>query len=85
MRLVFSGGNWISVRIPLNPCWSPSDTWYYATMWAAGVRKGLDEKKATVLAEAAVTKRMYPEIVFDSVLEKGISDLVEAEVGSGSP
>jgi hypothetical protein len=47
------------------------------------VRKGLDEKKATILAEAAVTKRMYPETVFDSVLEKGISDLVE--VGSDSP
>ena len=54
-------------------------------MWAAGVRKGLDEKKATVLAEAAVTKRMYPEIVFDSVLEKGISDLVEAGPEAGSP
>ena len=80
MRIVFSNGKWLTVHLPKghDPCWSPSDTWYYATMWAAGVRKGLDEKKATVVAEAATTKRIYPEIVFDSTLEKGISDLVEA-------
>ena len=83
MRLVFSNGKWLTVNIPLNPCWSPSDTWYYATMWAAGVRKGMDEKKATVVAEAATTKRMFPDIVFDSVLEKSISDLVGLEAASG--
>jgi hypothetical protein len=85
MRLVFSNGKWLNVNIPLNPCWSPSDTWYYATMWAAGIRKGLDEKKATVVAEAATTKRMFPDIVFDSVLEKSISDLVGLEAASDSP
>lgn len=83
MRLVFSNGKWLTVNIPLNPCWSPSDTWYYATMWASCLRKGLDEKKATVVAEAATTKRMFPDIVFDSVLEKSISDLVGLEAASG--
>jgi len=46
-------------------------------MWAACLRKGLDEKKATVLAEAATAKRMYPEIMYDSVLEKELEQLFE--------
>lgn len=79
MRIVFSAGKWLTVNLPKghDPCWSPSDTWYYATTWAACLRKGLDEKKATVLAEAATAKRMYPEIMYDSVLEKDLEELFE--------
>jgi hypothetical protein len=79
MRIVFSAGKWITVHLPKghDPCWSPSDTWYYAATWAACLRKGLDEKKATILAEAATTKRMYPETTYDSVLEKDLAELVE--------
>lgn len=79
MRLIFSKGEWITVHLPkgYDPCWSPSDTWFYAAMWASSIRKGHDEKKATVLAEAAVTKRMYPETLYDPVLEKSIIELFD--------
>ena len=79
MRIVFSNGEWVTVHLPTghDPGWSPSDTWYYATMWASCVSKGMGEKKATILAEAATTKRMYPETVYDSVLEKELMELFE--------
>lgn len=74
MRYIFSKGEWICVNLPKghDPCWSISDTWYYATIWAAFVRKGHDSQRATILAEAAVTKRMYPDTQYDSILEKDL-------------
>ena len=68
--IVFSKGDWIDVPLPkgYDPCWSKADKYYYATVWAACVDK-FPSEKAETLAEAAVIKRMYPEISFQSALE----------------
>jgi hypothetical protein len=79
MRLIFSKGQWIQVLLPIghDPCWSKGDTYYYARMWATSVEKGFSTKRAEVIAEAAVAKRMYPEIIYDRSLESDIQSLFD--------
>ena len=75
-KLVFSNGEWTHVRIPSNtdPCWLSGDIWYYATIYAAAVRVlGADEKRAGIIAEAAVNKRIYKDLVYDFGLEADIA------------
>jgi hypothetical protein len=80
MRLVYSDGKWISVELPiLDPCWLVSDTWYYARIYAAAVNKGFSEKRSRIIAEAAVNKRIYPEISYDKSIENDLNNLMNVE------
>lgn len=74
-KLVFSNGKWTHVRIPFNtdPCWLSSDILYYATIYAAASQSGATEKRAVIIAEAAVNKRIYKDLVYDSGLEADIA------------
>ncbi len=77
-KIVFSNGEWVHVKIPANvdPCWLTEDIWYYATVCAAALRTlACDEKRAAVIAEAVVYKRIYKDIVYDAKLEEDISSV----------
>jgi len=77
-KIVFSNGEWVYVNIPANvdPCWMTEDIWYYATVCAAALDKlKCDEKRAAVIAEAAVYKRIYKDMVYDAKLEEDISSV----------
>lgn len=76
-RLVFSKGEWIDVELPkgYDPNWTTQDTYYYATIWALASSKGFSRQKASQLGEAAVSKRMYPGILFYSQIEKDLLSL----------
>ena len=79
MRLVYSDGKWVSVDLPsLDPCWLVSDTWYYATIYAAAIHRGFLEKRARIIAEAAVNKRIYPEISYDKGIENDLNNTMDA-------
>jgi len=83
MRLVYSNGKWVSVDLPnLDPCWLVSDTWYYATIYAAAVNSGFLEKRARIIAEAAVNKRIYPEISYDKGIESDLNDAMNADANN---
>ena len=75
--LVFLSGNWIDVAIPRghDPSWIDSDKFHYATMYTAAVSKGFAEKRAASIAEAAVSKRLYPGLQYDSALEEDLRSL----------
>jgi hypothetical protein len=76
--ITFSRGGWISVKLPnyVDPCWSKKDLQLYATVYAAGSEK-YGEGSATILAEIAVNKRLYPDIVYGSALEKQLQALYD--------
>ena len=76
-RVVFSAGRWLQVKLPVghDPAWTQADTWTYAVAFAAGMQKGLTEKRAEQVAEAVVSKRLYPGLVFPRVLEEDILGL----------
>jgi len=79
-RLVFRGAEWISVLIPkgIDPVWVEADLLYYATAWAAAQAAGFSEKRSEQLAEALVSKRLYPGLVYDSVLEGDLAKVYMA-------
>ena len=80
MRLVYSDGKWVSVDLPsLDPCWLVSDTWYYATIYASGIHMGFSEKRSRIIAEAAVNKRIYPEICYDKGIENDLNTVINAD------
>ncbi len=74
-RLVFSQGRWVSVKLPPahDPAWTDSDFWFYAVTWAAAVARGFAEGRAEQIAEATVSKRLYPGCVFYRDLEDDIA------------
>lgn len=76
-RLIFSQNEWLEVHLPkgYDPNWSEEDTYYYALIWSLAFRKGFSEKRSRELAEAAVSKRVYPGIVFISQTEKDLHSL----------
>jgi hypothetical protein len=78
-RLVFSNNEWLSVELPPghDPNWSEEDTYYYATVWALAYRKGFSTYKSKILAEAAVSKKMYIGILFTSDIEHELKGLEE--------
>jgi hypothetical protein len=75
LMIVFSNGDWVSVAIPkyTDPCWSKKDLQFYATIYAAA--SIYDSKRATILAEAAVNKRLYPDLRYDASLEADLQRL----------
>jgi hypothetical protein len=76
MRLVFSNGKWVSVPLPIDS-WTNEYTWYYSTIYAACLEKNKDKEKASSLAEAAVYKRMYPDLSYNTVLEGELRSLFD--------
>ena len=55
-----------------DPSWNSADMWYYATFYASSTKKGFSQQRATILAEAAVHKRLYPGIMYDKLLEQDL-------------
>ncbi len=76
-RLVFADNTWKSVSIPKghDPSWIEADFLYYASCWVLAESKGFSEKRSEQLAEALVSKRLYPGIVYDKILEKDLKTL----------
>lgn len=71
MALVFSNNSWILVNPPRSPdpSWMKKDILFYSTVFAAA-NTLFDTKKAAILAEIAVNKRLYTELIYDSKLEE---------------
>lgn len=78
-RVVFSKGSWLTVKIPqgYDPAWTDSDFWHFAVTWAAAKLKGFQEIRCEQIAEAVVSKRLYPDLSFYKDLERDIKSLVE--------
>jgi hypothetical protein len=78
MMPVFSRGTWLSVLAPkfIDPCWSKKDLQLYATIYAEALAIHGD-KLASILAEVAVNKRLYPEVTYDAVLEAHLQNLYD--------
>jgi hypothetical protein len=73
--LTFSKNDWVSVRIPSG---LDGQELYYASVYASLTQdKGVDVKKAKILAEAAAMKRLYPGLMYGSVLERDLQILRE--------
>jgi hypothetical protein len=71
--LIFSPSSmdWLTISIPEGHTmdWSSSECMYYGTLFALASQNGFDRKRAVILAEAGVSKRLYPGIIFDSGIE----------------
>jgi hypothetical protein len=78
MRLVFSNGKWVSVPLPIDS-WTEEYIWYYSTIYAACLAKhtNISPQKASSIAEAAVYKRMYPDLSYNTVLEGELRSLFD--------
>ena len=78
--LVFSNNSWIHVDIPVghDPSWSTADMSFYGTMFAAASQL-FPTERAVSIAEAVVSKRLYPGLVYDKVLERDIASIARKE------
>jgi hypothetical protein len=76
-RMIFSKNRWTTVTIPrgYDPAWTDSDLWYFATAWVAADGKGFAAKRCEQIAEAVVSKRLYPGLTFGKELERDIAAL----------
>jgi hypothetical protein len=74
---VFSKGEWLSIIKPsfTDPCWSKNDLLFYATIYSASFAINGDKKRANIIAEVAVNKRLYPELKYNSAIESELSRL----------
>ena len=74
--ITFSSGAWLSIIPPkyIDLFWRKKDLQFYATIYAACSQEH-DERRARILAEVAVNKRLYPEIKYDSRIEADLSGL----------
>ena len=72
-----SSMDWITVNIPEghNMDWSSSECMYYGTLFTLASQNGFDRKRAVIIAEAGVSKRLYPGIIFDSSIEYDLKSL----------
>ena len=75
--LIFSKGEWKQVNIPkgYDPSWNSADLWYYGTMYAAAEAKGYSRTEAESIAEAAVSKRLYPGVMYYAKLEEQLASI----------
>jgi len=73
-RLIFSQNIWKNIKMPKghDPSWNSADMWYYATLREAAEAKGFSSQRAEIIAEAAVSKRLYPGVMYDKTLEEEI-------------
>jgi hypothetical protein len=76
-KLVFSQNLWKEVPMPKghDPSWISADFWYYASLYAAAEAKGFTAQRASIVAEAAVSKRLYPGLMYDKTLEEEIASI----------
>ena len=71
----FSKDNWIPVIVPYG---IDGQELYYASVYALLTNvKGIPDKKASIIAEAAAMKRMYPGLMYGSVLERDLRLLTD--------
>jgi hypothetical protein len=78
---VFWQDAWHTVDLPKTRdqrVWSAACDFVYGITWMASVAAGKGEVRAEQLAEAAVFKRLYPGVVFDSVLEGDLVLLMQS-------
>ena len=78
MPLILSNTNtWVDVKVPIghDPCWRASQKWMYALHFQAAVEKGFSHTRAAQIAEAIVSKSLYPGLVYERSLEEDISKL----------
>ena len=70
MPIILSNNSWLSIPPPVghDPSWLSADSFFYATMFVAA-KEFFPHDRAVILAEAAVNKRLYPGIVYDSSIE----------------
>ena len=67
----FSMNDWISVKVPTG---IEGQELFYASTYAFLTReKGIAQQKAKVIAEAATMKRLYPGLMYGSVLERDLN------------
>lgn len=71
--IVFSSkqNSWILVKVPAELCVEGYEE-MYATLFTHLVDKGVSEQRASQIAEAAVLKRQYPGLQYDSKLENDL-------------
>lgn len=76
-RIVFSAGSWVSIRLPVghDPAWTSADKWLFATVFAAA-KQVVSAKRAEQVAEAVVSKRLYPGLCYSRELEGDIERVV---------
>lgn len=81
--LVYSDTDWITVELPTgyDPNWTSKDCMFYGVLYALALRKGFSQKKAKLISESAVFKRMYPDLVFSKEIEKDLLALESSETG----
>ena len=74
-RIVFSGTGWVSVTLPVghDPAWTSADKWTYAVAFIAAKKIFGSEFKATQIAEAIVSKRLYPGLEYGRELEEDLA------------
>jgi predicted metal-binding protein len=69
----FSKNEWIPVQVPSG---LEAQEMFFAFSYTLLVReKGIDAKRALVIAEAAAMKRLYPGLMYGSLLEKELEIL----------
>lgn len=75
--LILGSSGWTSVSLPkgFDPTWSDADKYFYAARFVAAQESGFSEKRSAQLAEAAVSKRLYPGLEFDCILEVDLRKL----------
>jgi hypothetical protein len=66
----FSQNEWVQVKVPSG---LEGQEMYYASLYALLTQeKGIDAKKAMIIAEAAAMKRLYPGLQYGRMLEKDL-------------
>jgi hypothetical protein len=75
--LVFHENQWVDVTPPVghDPCWVEGDMFFFAIAWLSARGKGFPKTRATQIAEALVSKRLYPGLGYDKELEGDIQSL----------
>jgi hypothetical protein len=68
---VFSKGVWrlIPLPVPVDPRWTQSDRFLYASVYAALQRKGVADETIGIIAEAYLYKKLCPQLRYPSSIE----------------
>lgn len=76
--MILGTSGWTTVALPRghDPTWTSSDKYFYAARLVAAQESGFSPKRAAQLAEAAVSKRLYPGLEFDRVMEADLEKLL---------
>ncbi len=68
--IIFSDSEFISVKVPSG---LDGQEYFYAIQYTNLKKMGYSEMKASIIAEAAAMKRLYPGLVYGKVLEDEIT------------